>query len=155
MQHLTNSVADFVAKKLRTCRAFNRSCALCNYLHIDDSRWANGNGKYHVGPLKKTALGAVQPAHNVLRTLFAQPLQPRKAVHVKEVLRHQAHTFLYASTRYLGQQPGKRVLRSPYVTTHPSIKRYRRFCPLEHYLAIAHSRLLPSNKYLSHRRLAE
>jgi hypothetical protein len=42
----------------------------------------------------RVALGAVLPAHNLLRMPLAQPLPPRKGAHVEEVLRHQAHTFL-------------------------------------------------------------
>jgi hypothetical protein len=42
----------------------------------------------------RSALGALTPGHNLLRMPLAQPLHPRKVVHVKEVLRHQAHTFL-------------------------------------------------------------
>jgi hypothetical protein len=33
-------------------------------------------------PKSKIALGAVPPAHNLLRTPLAQPLQARKGVHV-------------------------------------------------------------------------
>jgi hypothetical protein len=44
--------------------------------------------------LSHFAISAVTPAHNLLRMPLAQPLHPRKGVHVKEVLRHQTHTFL-------------------------------------------------------------
>jgi hypothetical protein len=124
-----------VATQLRTNRANNQICAQCTCFRIDDSRLANGNGNYRIGPLKK------------------------KGVYVSrgQILEHNHAVQLSVQTKKLGvcETWRCRQILCSSLAAIARIKGYNRVGLSEQCFGIVRSRLLHAINYFGHRPLAE